>query len=101
MSEVKKIEIEVPGNMDEKSAQDCFNLGFRVLAGVYTGGAFVAYTTEESKDLGIINILFKNESCAAIIAMSKELTKIENNVPGDKIEAINKAGSEVLEKMKK
>ena len=93
----KKIEIEIPNDLDEKSAQDCFNLGFRVLTGVYTGGAFVAYTTEETKEQGIVNVLFKNESAAGIIAMSKALTNIENSSPSDKIEKINKAGNNILD----
>lgn len=93
----KKIEIEVPDNLDIKSAQDCFNLGLRVLTGVYSGGAFVAYTTEETKEQGIINILFKNESSAAIVSMSKILTNIENNASGNKIEKINEAGNNVLD----
>lgn len=92
-----KIEIEVPGDIDKKSAQDCFNLGLRMLTGVYTGGVFVAYTTEELKDKGVVSILFKNESGAAIISMAKILTNIENNVPGEKIEEINKAGDKVLD----
>lgn len=98
MNDVKKIEIEVPGDFDIKSAQDCFYFGFRVLTGVYSGGAFVAYTTEETKDKGIVNVLFKNESAAAIIAMSNALTNIENTVSGNKIDEINKKGNEVLDK---
>lgn len=97
MTQVKKIEIEVPEEFDIKSAQDCFNLGFRVLTGVYSGGAFVAYTTEETQDKGIINVLFKNEACAAIVSMSKILTNIENTVSGNKIDCINNAGNKVLD----
>ena len=96
MSEVKKIEIEVPSDFDTNSAQDCFNLGLRVLSGVYQGGTFLAYTTEETKEQGIMNILFKNESAAAIIQMSKILTNIENNVAGNKVDAINEAGKNFL-----
>ena len=97
MNNSKKIEIEIPNDLDEKSAQDCFNLGFRVLTGVYTGGAFVAYTTEETKEQGIINVLFKNESAAGIIAMSKALTNIENSSPSDKIKKINEVGNKILD----
>jgi hypothetical protein len=97
MNQVKKIEIEVPNDFDVKSAQDCFNLGFRVLTGVYSGGSFVAYTTEETKENGIVNILFKNESAAAIVTMSKILTNIENTVSGNKIEKINDAGNKILD----
>jgi hypothetical protein len=97
MNQVKKIEIEVPNDFDVKSAQDCFNLGFRVLTGVYSGGAFVAYTTEETKENGIVNILFKNESAAAIVTMSKVLTNVENTVSGNKIEKINDAGNKILD----
>lgn len=97
MNNSKKIEIEIPNDLDEKSAQDCFNLGFRVLTGVYTGGVFVAYTTEETKEQGIVNVLFKNESAAGIIAMSKALTNIENTSPGNKIEKINEAGNKILD----
>jgi hypothetical protein len=92
-----KIEISVPDDIDEKSAQECFNLGLRVLTGVYMGGAFVAYTTEELKEQGIVSILFKNESAAAIVSMSQALTNIENNVAGEKIEEINKAGDKILD----
>ena len=94
----KKIEINVPDDIDQKSAQDCFNLGLRVLTGVYMGGAFVSYTTEELKDKGVVSILFQNESAAAIVSMSNALTNIENNVPENKLEAINKAGNVVLDK---
>jgi hypothetical protein len=92
-----KVEIVVPSDIDEKSAQDCFNLGLRMLTGVYTGGVFVAYTTEELKEQGIVSILFKNESGAAIVSMAKILTNIENNVPGDKVTEINKAGDKILD----
>ena len=95
----KKVEIEVPIDIDNNSVQDCFNLGFRVLTGVYSGGTFVAYTTEETKEKGIVNIVFKNESSAAIIAMSKILTNIENNFSGNKVDEINKAGNKVLDEL--
>ena len=99
--QTKKIEIEVPDELDINSVQDCFNLGFRVLTGVYSGGAFVAYTTEETQDKGVVNVLFKNEACAAIVSMSKILTNIENTVSGNKIEKINEAGNKVLDELVK
>ena len=40
---------------------------------------FVAYITEETKEQGMINILFKDYSCAAIIEMCKQLRRIENS----------------------
>lgn len=98
MPMMKKITIEVPEEFDIKTAQECFWLGARVFTGVYGGGAFVAYTTDEVKDKGIINILFKNESCAAIIEFSKALTNIENQSPSNKINEINDAGNQVLDK---
>ena len=97
----KKIEIFVPQEFDEKTCQECFNLGMRVFTGVYGGGAFVAYMTEESKDKGMLNTLFQDYSCAAIIEMCNHLRRIENNSANleEKVKEINKSGNEVLEKI--
>lgn len=96
MNEAKKIEIEIPNDFDSKSAQDCFNFGLRALTSIYCGNVLLAYTTEETKEQGITNVLFKNEPAAAMIKMSKILLDIENSTNENKIESINNAGNELL-----
>ena len=61
----KKIEINVPENMDEQTAQQAFIFGLRNLTFTYQGGLSVNYSMEDGQ--GISNFVFYNKEAGAII----------------------------------
>ena len=73
----KKIEINVPENMNEQTAQQAFIFGLRNLTFTYQGGLSVNYAMENGE--GINNYVFYNKEAGAIIDFINAIQSLDED----------------------
>ena len=73
----KKIEISVPENMDEQTAQQTFLFGLRNLTFTYQGGLTINFAMDNKK--GINNFVFYNQEAGAIIDFIEAIQNSNEN----------------------
>jgi len=89
----KQIEISVPENMNQETAQQAFIFGLRNLTFTYQGGLAVNFATETGS--GINNYVFYNKEAGAIIDFITAIKSLDNDWEKSK-QKLEQLGNEKL-----
>ena len=95
-TKTKKMEINVPDNMDSKTAQQAFIFGLRNLTFTYQGGLSVNFATSNGE--GVCNYVFYNEEAGAIIDFIDAIQQLNENWNVKK-EHLEEIGTEKLSEL--
>lgn len=75
----KKIEIEVPANMSERVAEQCFLMGMQMYSAINNSGVVVGYGVLADKEIAVRILAFKDDYAVATKKFCDGVSKLQNN----------------------
>ena len=92
-----KVEIEIPDDLDQRTAQQCFLLGMKVYSASNNAGVCVIHGVERDEDTALMVMSFSGEYAAAVSHFCQGVRCLSNRDEIEKNLAIMRdKGSEIL-----
>lgn len=95
----KKVEIQIPDDMTEMTAQECFLMGLKIYTQANNAGLCVAHGIERNNEITMKLMSFRGEYAAAIMKFCDGVFFLQGKDMNDNLLSIKDNGSKILKEL--
>lgn len=95
----KKVEIQIPDDMTEMTAQECFLMGLKIYTQANNAGLCVAHGIERNNEIAMKLMSFRGEYAAAIMKFCDGVFFLQSKDMNDNLLSIKDNGSKILKEL--
>ena len=92
----KKAEIQIPDDMTEMTAQECFLMGMKIYSQANNAGLCIAHGIERDNEIAMKIMSFRGEYAAAIMRFCDGVFFLQGNDMNKNLLDIRENGSKIL-----
>lgn len=94
-----KVEIEIPDDVSEATAQQCFLLGFKTYVQANNAGLCVIHGVERDEDTALMMMAFRGEYAAAVMHFCQGVRYLSDRDPEKNLAVMRDKGSQMLKEL--
>lgn len=94
-----KVEIEIPDDLPQSAAQQCFLLGLKAYTQSNNAGICVVHGVERDEDTALMMMSFRGEYAAAVLHFCQGVRYLSENDVEKNLAVMRDKGSEMLKEL--